>query len=88
MFTLQLRDFFLGLAMAVFAPVATAAFAVLGAIINAPGFDAWTVDYGTLFHNLTNTLIIVSYSAGTGYIIKNFLTDNSGRFLGLGGAIK
>lgn len=88
MFTLQMRDFLLGLAMAVFAPAATAGFAVIGAIVSAPGFDAWAVDYGTLFHNLTNTLIVVSYSSGAGYIMKNLLTDSQGRFLGVGAAVQ
>lgn len=69
--------------MAVAAPVAVALFAVLGAVINAPGFDVFTVAWGTLFHSLTNTLIVTSYGAGSGYILKNLLTDSNQNFLGI-----
>lgn len=84
MFKLSLGDWGRGLIIAILSPVVVAVLAVLGAIINAPGFDAWGVDYGALFHNLTNTLIVASYGAGVGYITKNLLTDDQGKFLGIG----
>lgn len=83
MFTLKLRDFAIGLLMAILAPAFVAVTAVLGAVINAPGFDAWSVDYGTLFHNLVNTLIVVSYGSGVTYVLKNFLTADNGKVLGV-----
>lgn len=69
--------------MSVVAPMAVAIFAVLGAVIKAPGFDAFLVDWGTLLHNLTNTLIVAAYSSGTGYILKNLFTDDNHNFLGI-----
>lgn len=69
--------------MALCAPVAVAIFGVLGAVINAPGFDAFSVDWGLVFHNLTNTFIVASYGAGAGYILKNLLTDKNQNFLGI-----
>lgn len=84
MFKLSLGDFGRGLIIAILSPAIVALLSVLGAIINTPGFDAWAVDYGTLFHNLTNTLIVASYGAGVGYITKNLLTNDEGKFLGLG----
>lgn len=82
-FTLGWRDIGLGLIVAVASPLAIAIFAVLGAVVNAPSFDAWSVDYGTLFHNLVNTSIVVSYGSFSGYIIKNLLTTTDGKFLGI-----
>lgn len=84
MFTLSWGDWGKGIIVAILAPAFVAITSVLGAIINAPGFDAWAVDYGALFHNLTNTLIVSSYGAGVGYILKNLLTTDEGKFLGLG----
>lgn len=84
LFTLQWKDVLLGLVVAVASPLAMAVFSVIGAVVTAPGFDAWSVDYGILFHNLVNISIVVSYSSFTGYIIKNFLTTDSGKFLGIG----
>lgn len=69
--------------MAICAPAGVAILGVVGAIINAPGFDAFAVDYGVLFHNLVNTLIIASYAGGSGYILKNLLTDSNQNFLGI-----
>lgn len=83
MFKLSLGDWGRGIIVAILAPAFIAVTSVLGAIINAPGFDAWSVDYGALFHSLTNTLIVSSYGAGVGYILKNLLTNDEGKFLGI-----
>lgn len=69
--------------MAVLSPVAVALLAVLGAVINAPHFDVFQVAWGTLFHNLVNTLIVVSYGAGSGYLLKNLFTDSNQNVLGI-----
>lgn len=69
--------------MAVLGSVAVAIFGVLGAVINAPGFDAFTVNYSLLFHNLTNALIVAAYSSGSAYLLKNLLTDSNQNFLGI-----
>lgn len=83
MFTLSWGDVWRGIVMAILGPVAVAVFGVLGAVINAPGFDAFAVNYGVLFHNLANTMIVAAYSSGTAYILKNFLTDANQNFLGI-----
>lgn len=69
--------------MAICVPVGVAFFAVLGAIINSPGFDVFSVDWAVLFKSLTNTLIVASYGGFSGYILKNLLTDKNQNFLGI-----
>lgn len=86
MFKLTWGDFLRGLVMAVLGPLAVAIFGVLGAVINAPGFDVFTVDFVALFRSLTNTFIVASYSSASAYILKNLLTDDKQRFLGIGDA--
>ncbi len=83
MFRISLGDIWRGLVMATLAPIAVAIFAVLGAVITAPGFDVFSVDWVTLFKSLTNTFIIAAYSSGSGYILKNLLTDKNDNFLGI-----
>ncbi len=69
--------------MAVLGAVAVAWMGVLGAIIQAPGFDVFSVDFVQLFKDLTNTFIVAAYSSGTAYLIKNFFTDENKNFLGM-----
>ncbi len=83
MFKLSWGDVWRGIVMAVTAPVAVTVISVVGAVINAPSFDVFSVDWGTLLHNLTNTSIVVGWGAGTGYILKNLLTDANGNVLGI-----
>lgn len=83
MFKITFGDVWRGLVMAVLGPVAVAIFGVLGAVITAPGFDVFTVDFIGLFKNLTNAFIVAAYSAGSAYILKNLLTDDNQNFLGI-----
>lgn len=83
MFKITLGDLWRGLLMAMLGPVIVAATAVTGAVILDPNFDAFSSDYLTLLRNLTNALIVASYSSGTGYILKNLLTDDNHDFLGI-----
>ena len=83
MFTITLGDVWRGLAIAVLAPVAVAIFGVLGAVITAPAFDVFSVDWGLVFKNLTNAFIVAAYSGFSGYILKNLLTDKNQNFLGI-----
>lgn len=83
MFKLSLGDVWRGLLMAVFGPVMVAVFGVLGAVINAPNFDVFSVDFVSLFKNLTNAMIIASYSASSAYLLKNLLTDDDQNVLGI-----
>ena len=83
MFTLTVGDVWRGLVMAILGAVAMAWLGVLGAIIQAPGFDVFTVDFIALFKNLTNAMIVSAYSASSAYILKNLLTDENQNFLGI-----
>jgi len=69
--------------MAILGPVAVALFGVAGAVITAPGFDVFSVDYVKLFKDLTNALVVASYGASSAYILKNLLTDDNKNFLGI-----
>ena len=69
--------------MAVLGPIAVALFGILGSVITAPHFDVFTVDFISLFKNLTNAFIVASYSAGSAYLLKNLLTDSNQNFLGI-----
>ena len=83
MFKLTKGDVWRGLVMAVLGPVVIAIFGVLNAVITAPGFDVFTVDFISLFKSLTNTFIVAAYSSGSAYILKNLLTDDNQNFLGI-----
>jgi hypothetical protein len=83
MFKISLGDLWRGAVVAVLGPVVVAVISVVGAVINAPGFDVFSVDYMLLLRDLTNTLIVVGFGSGSGYILKNLLTDKDQNFLGL-----
>lgn len=83
MFRLSLGDLFRGLAVALLGAIVVAVSGVLGAVITATGFDVFTVDFVQLFKNLTNAIIVASYGAGSGYLLKNLLTDDNQNFLGI-----
>lgn len=83
MFKLTLGDLWRGLVMAILGSVAVAVMGVLGALVNAPDFDIFSTDFITLFKDLTNAMIVASYSSGSAYILKNFLTDDDQNFLGI-----
>ena len=69
--------------MAILAPVTIAILGVFSRVITSE-FDVFTLDYIALFKDLTNVFIIASYSAGSTYLLKNLLTDDNQRFLGVG----
>lgn len=83
MFKLSLGDIARGLVMAVLGAVIIAVSGVLGAIITAPGFDVFAVNFVQLFKDLTNAIIVAAYSSGFGYLLKNLLTDDNQHFLGI-----
>lgn len=83
MFKLSLGDLWRGLVVSVLGAVSVAIFGVLGAVITAPGFDVFTVDFVALFKSLTNAFIVAAYSAGSGYLLKNLLTNDDQHFLGI-----
>ena len=82
MFKLSLGDLFRGLVMAVTASVMVAVLGVFSRVITSD-FDLFSLDYVPLLKELTNQIIIAAYSAGSGYLLKNLLTDDRQRFLGI-----
>lgn len=84
MFKLGWSDVTRGLTVAILAPLVTSILSILGAIILAPGFDVFSVDWNTLGHTLANSAIVSSYGGFAGYISKQFLSDNQGNVLGIG----
>lgn len=82
MFKVSIGDFWRGLIMAVLTPVMIAVFAVLSRVITSD-FDVFSTDFVALLKELTNTLIIASYSGFSSYLLKNFLTDDNQNFLGI-----
>lgn len=63
-------DLVKGLVIAVFAPV----IATLGNAMQIPGFDFATFDWGTL--------LSIGITAGLTYLMKNFASDDQGKFFG------
>ena len=70
-FTLNLQDVGKGFLVAVFSAIITA----LASLINVPGFSFGSVNW--------QSLIAVGLISGLGYLSKNFLSDNTGSFLGI-----
>lgn len=83
MFKLSWGDIWRGLIMAVLGPLAVAVFGVLGAVITAPNFDVFEVAWVQVLKDLTNAMIVASYSAASAYLLKNLLTDDRQNFLGI-----
>ncbi len=80
MFKLSFGDFGRGVIVAVLSPVFIAITAVLSTII-VSGFDVFSVDWASLGKSLINVSIISGYGGLVGYLGKNFLTGDSGKFL-------
>lgn len=70
-FNLNLKDVAKGLAVAVI----TAVVVYLGDVLQAPGFDFATFDWGSILN--------IGLSAGLAYLVKNFFSTNEGKFLGM-----
>ena len=70
MFKLDIRDFTKSLVVAVMAAVLTA----LSTALNLPGFDFGTFDWANLLK--------IGIVAGLSYILKNFLSDETGKVFG------
>lgn len=80
MFKLQVSDFAKGAVMAVLAGILVA----IAGVAQAPGFDLFTLDWGSLVH----TVINVAFVAFAAYIAKNFVSDQNGAVLGVVGGSK
>lgn len=70
MFKLDASDFAKGFIMAALAAIVTA----LAQAMSLPGFDYSTFNW--------NQLLTIGVSAGLTYLLKNYLSDQSGAFLG------
>lgn len=82
MFQLSSNDYVKGLVVAVGAAIFTSIVAVLGSVITAPGFDVFSVDWGSVGHMLVNVSIVSGFGGFTGYIGKQFVSDKSGAVFG------
>lgn len=69
--------------MAVLGAVSIAVFGVLGSVVTVPHFDVFSIDFVKVLKDLTNAMIVASYSSGSAYILKNLLTDDNKNFLGI-----
>lgn len=83
MFKLSLGDVARGLVMAVLGAVMIAVLGVFSRVITTD-FDLFTLDYVSLIKDLSNQIIIAAYSSGSAYLLKNLLTTDDQRFLGIG----
>ena len=80
-FALNSKDFIKGIVTAVYAGAALGAFAVLQGIFGAPGFDLFTLDWGVVMHNAVNAAAVGAEAGFSGYVIKNFFSDQDGKAL-------
>lgn len=74
MFTLKLGDIFRGLVVAIL----TGAFIAILGIIGAEDFDVFVADW----YAIGKTMVNGGFAAFVGYLVKNLITDNSGRIMG------
>ena len=74
MFTLNIGDIARGLAVAIL----TGAFLASVAIVGAHDFDVFTADW----LEIGKTAVNGGFAAFVGYILKNLITDKSGKILG------
>lgn len=81
-FSINLKDVGKGLATAVFAGAALAVFAVLQGVFNSPGFDLFSIDWISVAHSALNAAVIGAEGGFTGYIMKNFFSDQDGKVFG------
>lgn len=75
LFKLYSNDIVKGIATAIFA----AAFMVVAAVVLAPNFDVFVVNWGQLGHTILNTSVVTFVA----YILKNFLSTNQGSVLNI-----
>lgn len=81
MYKINLQDIFRGLVTAVASGVALSVLAVLGNVFGS-GFDAWSVDWLKVLHDVINASVMGAEGGFIGYISKNFLTASNGKVFG------
>jgi hypothetical protein len=74
LYTLQIRDLFLGLIVAVFS---AAAISVIG-IFQTEGFDVFSADWSYISKLAVNG----GFGGFIGYVVKNFFSNGRGEFAG------
>lgn len=82
MFKLSLGDLWRGLVMAMLGAVTVSVLGVFSRVITAD-FDVFSLDFIALLKELTNVIIVASYSSGSAYLLKNLFTNDNGDFLGI-----
>lgn len=84
LYRLGSSDFIKGLFTAVVAGAIVAAGTVINSTFSAPGFDVFSVDWGSVGHAVVNNAIIGAEGGFSAYLIKNFFTDANGNIPVLG----
>jgi hypothetical protein len=74
MSSLGYGDFAKGVITAVFVAVIVA----IGGIVEQPGFELFSVDWGSLIKVILNTAIVTFFA----YLAKNYMRDESGKVFG------
>lgn len=82
LFKLNLKDVSRALVSTVLAAVLAALLSSLYQLVNTAGFDVFTADWHFILSSSMNLAINAGFGAFIGYIGKNFLSDDSGKFLG------
>lgn len=76
-FTLDWGSFAESAVSAIFVAVLVA----VGGLVLAPNFDVFSVDFGALLHTMVNVSIVTFF----GVLMKEFVSDNSGKVFGITG---
>lgn len=74
LFNLGSADVYKGLVTALFVAVIVA----FGGIVQQPGFDLFSMDWGSMLHTMVNTAFVTFMA----YLAKNLLSDQNGKVLG------
>lgn len=84
LFNLTKNDFLKGAFTAVVAGIVVAVGTVLHGVFTAPGFDVFSIDWASLGRDMVNAAVIGGEGAFSGYLLKNFLSNENGDIPALG----
>lgn len=81
-------DFIKGAITAIAAGAVVAIGTLLHGVFGAPNFDVFSIDWVSLGHDMINATVIGAEGGFSGYIVKNFFSDQNGAVLGKWGGTK
>lgn len=82
MYSINIKDVAKGIIAAVFSAVAIAILSSLYQLVQTPGFDVFAANWHVIISTDISLAINVAIGAFTGYLGKNFFSDNQGKFAG------